>query len=83
MMTTEHPQKLIATRRRPRNQDPNCEFVDPNEFMRLAVSNLCMVRADDPEADIRGLRDVTTGRLFLTDAAGLFGEHADEEESNA
>ena len=41
------------------------------EFRRLAVSHRHMVRADKPDAGLKGLRDLETGETFFTDALRL------------
>ena len=62
----------------PRNRDtsssaafdptfPNAQYVDAAEFRRLIVSNRRMERADKSVPKMRGLRDLETGELFLTD----------------
>ncbi len=47
------------------------QYVRPAEFRALAVSHRRMVRADDAHAQVRGLRDLETGELFLVDERAL------------
>ena len=46
-------------------------FVEPTEFCNLMVSHRRMVRDDRREARVRGLRDLDTGEVFLTDERRL------------
>ena len=46
--------------------------VEPSEFRALLVSHRRMVRADRRAEKLRGLRDLDTGELFLTDERRLF-----------
>ncbi|WP_254509682.1 hypothetical protein [Anatilimnocola floriformis] len=46
-------------------------YVDAAEFRRLIVSNRRMERADNFAPKMRGLRDLKTGELFLTDERWL------------
>jgi hypothetical protein len=46
-------------------------YVDAAEFRRLIVSNRRMERADKSVPKMRGLRDLETGELFLTDERWL------------
>lgn len=41
------------------------------EFRELAVSHRRMVRVDQPNSGLKGLRDVDTGETFFTDAHRL------------
>jgi hypothetical protein len=47
------------------------QFVDAAEFRRLLVSHRRMVRADRRAERLRGLLDVDTGEIFLTDERRL------------
>lgn len=51
--------------------DPIARYVDATEFRRLIVSNRRMERADKFAPKMRGLRDLETGELFLTDERWL------------
>lgn len=51
--------------------DPIAQYVDAAEFRRLIVSNRRMERADKFAPKMRGLRDLETGELFLTDERWL------------
>ena len=46
-------------------------YVDAAEFRRLIVSNRRMERADKLAPKMRGLRDLETGELFLTEERWL------------
>lgn len=62
---------------------PNCEgiatmteeipgrLVNATEFQRLMVSHRRMERVPCPELKMRGLRDLDTGEVFLTDERRL------------
>jgi len=50
----------------------NWIFVDAYEFRKLAISNRKLVRADAPEAGLRGLQDTDTGERFVTEEEKLF-----------
>jgi hypothetical protein len=50
----------------------NLIFVDAYEFRRLAISTRKLVRADAPDAGLRGLQDVETGERFVTEEENLF-----------
>jgi hypothetical protein len=52
-------------------EDPIARYVDAAEFRRLIVSNRRMERADKFAPKMRGLRDLETGELFLTDERWL------------
>jgi hypothetical protein len=47
-------------------------LVDAPAFRRLLVSHRRLVRADRKEERLRGLRDLDTGEIFLTDERRLF-----------
>lgn len=49
----------------------NTHYVDAAEFRRLIVSTRRMERADKFAPKMRGLRDLETGELFLTDERWL------------
>ena len=51
--------------------DPVAHYVDATEFRRLIVSTRRMERADKFAPKMRGLRDLETGELFLTDERWL------------
>lgn len=46
-------------------------YVDAAEFRRLIVSTRRMERADNSVPKMRGLRDLETGELYLTDERWL------------
>lgn len=43
------------------------QFVEPEEFVRLAVSRDVLVRSDDPIQGVRGLYDPVTGITFVVE----------------
>ncbi|QDU28414.1 hypothetical protein ETAA8_35140 [Anatilimnocola aggregata] len=49
----------------------NAHYIDAAEFRRLMVSNRRMERADRLAPKMRGLRDLETGELYLTDERWL------------
>jgi hypothetical protein len=59
-------------RREQFRSDATCIFVDPFEFRRLAVSMRRLVRADAPEAGLKGLLDEATGERYVTEEEKLF-----------
>lgn len=83
MMTQEYSANRVGNRRKVLRSNPKCQFVSAVEFARLAVSNRTMVRADDLEADVRGLVDLATGRLYVTEEEGLFDGAAELEEEES
>jgi hypothetical protein len=46
-------------------------MVDASAFCELLLSHRRMVRFDRPDHRVRGLRDLDTGEVFLTDARRL------------
>jgi hypothetical protein len=60
------------TQREKLRSDKKWIFVDAFEFRRLVVSNRRLVRADAPEAGLRGLLDEATGERFVTEEERLF-----------
>jgi hypothetical protein len=66
------PHKNFAVHASPTDfEDPIAQYVDAAEFRRLIVSNRRMERADKFAPKMRGLRDLETGELFLTDERWL------------
>ena len=59
--------------------EPHCRFVDRETFLRLALSNRHLVRADDSAASLRGLRDPATGITYLAAEEDLFFQHGVED----
>ncbi|MDX1946472.1 MAG: hypothetical protein SFU86_13815 [Pirellulaceae bacterium] len=53
------------------NRNVEGRLVEPTEFFRLMVSHRRMERVDRREARLRGLRDLDTGEVFLTDERRL------------
>jgi hypothetical protein len=47
-------------------------LIDAAEFKKLAVSHRRLVREDDVSSQVRGLRDIDTGELFIVDEKRLF-----------
>jgi hypothetical protein len=64
------PRRLLATAVTSAN-DVATHYVDAAEFRRLIVSNRRMERADRFAPKMRGLRDLETGELFLTEERWL------------
>jgi hypothetical protein len=52
--------------------DPLSQTIDASAFRALLVSHRRMVRADRKADKMRGLRDLDTGEVFLTDERRLF-----------
>jgi len=52
--------------------DPLSQVIDAPAFRALLVSHRRMVRADRKADKMRGLRDLDTGEVFLTDERRLF-----------
>jgi hypothetical protein len=46
-------------------------FVEPDEFCRLLLSVRRMVRSDEPSVNLRGIRDLATGKRFLIEQEKL------------
>ncbi len=53
------------------NSTLGAHYVDAAEFRRLIVSTRRMERADKSVPKMRGLRDLETGELYLTDERWL------------
>ena len=51
----------------PEGNPPRYEFVEPEEFVRLALSRDVLVRSDDPVLGIRGLYDPASGITFVVE----------------
>ena len=51
---------------------PTCRIISPEEFVRLAVSTMPLVRSDEPGAHMKGLMDKKTGTRFLAEEEKLF-----------
>jgi hypothetical protein len=47
-------------------------FVERDEFCRLLLSVRRMVRSDEPAVNLRGLRDLATGKRFFIEREKLF-----------
>ena len=52
---------------------PDCRFLPPDEFSRLAISSEPLERADDAAGAVLGLRNPRTGTTFLVEAERIFG----------
>lgn len=46
---------------------PDIQFVEPEEFLRLAVSREHLIRSDDPASGVRGLHDPVTGVTLVVE----------------
>jgi hypothetical protein len=56
----------------PRSATTEEQVIDALLFRRLLVSHRRLVRADRRKEQMKGLRDLDTGELFLTDERRLF-----------
>jgi hypothetical protein len=56
----------LHRRREALKSEADCRFVDTETYLRLALSNRHLVRADESAASLRGLRDPATGIRYLT-----------------
>lgn len=62
------PRRAEINRRRRELQGlRDCRFVGPAEYQKLLLSRRRLVRADEPRAAMRGLRDVRSGRRYLVE----------------
>ncbi len=62
----------IAELRKRLKHEDKCVFLDRSSYCELAISNRLLVRADWPEAAIRGMMEPDTGRRFLIEDEKLF-----------
>lgn len=46
-------------------QSPDCEIVTPEVYLERLTSHEALVRADEPSANLLGLRDESTGSRIL------------------
>jgi hypothetical protein len=51
--------------------DPQCIFVEPAEFVRLATSWRKLERRNEPDCDVAGLYDPATGEWFVVEEKRL------------
>lgn len=58
--------------RRGLRQFTRSKYVQRDEFCKLLLSCRKMVRADEPEVDVRGILDLETGTRFLIERRKLF-----------
>jgi hypothetical protein len=49
----------------------NATFINPPEFVSLAISRRKLVRSDEPGSTVRGLFEPATGNRYLIDALRL------------
>ena len=63
----------IDERRRAMRERADFMFVQREEFCRLLLSTRRMVRSDEPDVHVRGLKDIETGTRFLIEQEKLFG----------
>jgi hypothetical protein len=73
---------IRAERLSPRDRGP-ATFVRRDEFCRLLLSWNKLVRADEPEVNVCGLLDLTTGTRFLIDREELFERESISRSSRA
>ena len=55
-------------------KQPDCKFVNRDEFIRLLTSQENLIRADEQRTGLRGLLDVRKNFRFLIEEEELFGE---------
>lgn len=65
-------QDFIHAKRRSLPDRGGATFVRRDEFCQLLLSWNKLVRADEPEVNVCGLLDLTTGTRFLIDREELF-----------
>ena len=61
----------VADSRAALRRSPDARFVTRDEFVAMLVSRRELIRADDEESRMRGLRDCRTGRCYLIPAESL------------
>ena len=66
--------ETIAERRRAMREHSEFMFVQREEFCRLLLCTRRMVRSDEPDVRIRGLKDMETGTRFLIEQENLFAK---------
>jgi hypothetical protein len=66
------PKDLIQAERRSLRDRGGATFVRRDEFCQLLLGWNKLVRADEPEFNVCGLLDLTTGTRFLIDREELF-----------
>jgi len=67
-----HPRRLLASFGKAFDTaGVSAHYIDAAEFRRLMVSNRRMERADKAAPKMRGLRDLETGELYLTEERWL------------
>ena len=72
-MVTESPSRPKLPSSLPRQvANPDCRFVDREEYCRLAISNQTLVRWDDAASSTRGLFDPATGIRYAIAEGTLF-----------
>jgi hypothetical protein len=57
--------RAFHRQRRPVRPFTRSEFVQRDEFCELLLSSRRMIRADEPDVNLRGLVDLETGTRFL------------------
>ena len=59
---------LLQSNRRRLLALPDCQFVEPADFIDCAISRRSLSRVDDPVAGVHGLLDQQTGaRIYVED----------------
>lgn len=65
----------VTAGRAQRKGQPNCRFVERDEFCMLAISCRKLERYDDTGAELRGLLDPSTGTLYWIEEERLVSLH--------
>ena len=68
-LASEHLMQELRDRLK---QEDKCVFLDRNTYCEMAISNRSLVRADQPEAGVRGVMEPATGCRFLIEDEKLF-----------
>jgi hypothetical protein len=66
-----HVSANVSASRAQRKGQPNCRFVELDEFCTLAVSRRKLFRHDDAGAELRGLFEPDTGTLYCIEEERL------------
>ena len=68
----EQTQRVLSQVREQIRQKENHVFLDASAYCQLATSRQHFVRYDQPDANLFGIRDVTTGRCYFVEKEKLF-----------
>jgi hypothetical protein len=72
-MNSTVSERLMQELRDRLKSEAKCVFLDRHAYCEMAISNRNLVRADQPEAGLRGVMEPATGRCFLIEDEKLFG----------